>query len=63
MERGLPDLLEALRWRWKLTVLIALAFTIAASVYVESLPSQYDGKAIVAIGPRPEVPSAGAGHP
>jgi capsular exopolysaccharide synthesis family protein len=60
VERGLPDLLEALRWRWKLTVLIALAFTIAASVYVESLPSQYDGKAIVAIGPRPEVSSAGA---
>lgn len=59
-EAGLPQLLEALRWRWKPTVLIALVFTVAATIYVESLPAEYDGEALVAIGPRPEVPSAGA---
>jgi capsular exopolysaccharide synthesis family protein len=51
-EGGLPELLDALRWRWKPTVLIALLFTLGATLYVESLPSQYDGKALLSIGPR-----------
>jgi polysaccharide biosynthesis transport protein len=59
-EGGLPDLLEALRWRWKATLIAALLFTVGATVYVESLPSKYDGEALVAVGPRPNVPSAGA---
>jgi capsular exopolysaccharide synthesis family protein len=51
-EGGLPALLDALRWRWRPMVLIALLFTLGATVYVESLPSQYDGKALLSIGPR-----------
>jgi capsular exopolysaccharide synthesis family protein len=51
-EGGLPALLDAIRWRWKPMVLIALLFTLGATVYVESLPSQYDGKALLSIGPR-----------
>src|SRR5947209_20028463 len=57
-EGGLPELLDALRWRWKPTLLIAVLFTLGASLYVESLPSQYDGKALLSIGPRD--PSAGS---
>jgi polysaccharide biosynthesis transport protein len=51
-EGGLPELLDAIRWRWKPTVLIAALFTLGATIYVESLPSQYDGKALLSIGPR-----------
>src|SRR5881397_3736625 len=51
-EGGLPELLDALRWRWKPTLLIAVLFTLGASLYVESLPSQYDGKALLSIGLR-----------
>jgi tyrosine-protein kinase len=51
-EGGLPELLDALRWRWKPTVLIAALFTLGATLYVESLPAQYDGKAVISIAPR-----------
>jgi capsular exopolysaccharide synthesis family protein len=51
-EGGLPELLDAVRWRWKPTLLIAVLFTVGATLYVESLPAQYDGKAVLAIGPR-----------
>src|SRR5438270_4271812 len=51
-EGGLPELLDALRWRWKPTLLIAVLFTVGAALYVESLPSQYDGKAVLSIGVR-----------
>jgi len=59
-ERGLPELLEALRWQWKPTLLVALAFLAGSYLVVRTLPSEYDGKAIVAIAPRADVPSAGA---
>jgi tyrosine-protein kinase len=59
-EGTLPELLEALRWRWKPILLIAALFTLGATIYVESLPAQYDGEAIVAIAPRAEVASADA---
>jgi succinoglycan biosynthesis transport protein ExoP len=52
-EGGLPELFDALRWQWRPTALIALLFTLGATVYVESLQSQYDGKALVAVQPRP----------
>ncbi|MFY9579551.1 MAG: hypothetical protein WAQ33_09520 [Gaiellaceae bacterium] len=55
---GLPELLDALRWRFKTTLLIALAVLAGAAAYVHFLPSKYDGVAIVAVGPRPDVPSA-----
>jgi succinoglycan biosynthesis transport protein ExoP len=51
-EGGLPELLDAVRWRWRPTVLIALLFMVGATLYVETLPSQYDGKTLVAVGPR-----------
>ena len=59
-EGGLPELIDALRWRWKPTVIIAVLFTLGATAYVESLPSQYDGKSLVAISPRANAPAAGS---
>src|SRR6266508_5100091 len=59
-EGGLPELFDALRWRWQPTALIALVFMLGATVYVESLQSQYVGQALVAVGPRPNQPTAGA---
>ena len=51
-EEGLPELFDAVRWRWRPTALIALLFFLGATIYVETLPSQYDGKALVSIEPR-----------
>jgi polysaccharide biosynthesis transport protein len=51
-EGQLPDLLEALRWRWKLAALIALGIFAGAVFYVETLPNQYTAEAIVAIAPK-----------
>lgn len=59
-ETRLPELLEAIRWRWKTALVVAALFTAGATIYVESLPPKYDGQALVAVAPRPEVPSAGA---
>jgi capsular exopolysaccharide synthesis family protein len=59
-EGGLPELLEALRWRWKPTVVIAVCVLAGAWIVVDRLPSQYDGEAVVAFAPRPDVPSASA---
>jgi succinoglycan biosynthesis transport protein ExoP len=59
-EGGLPELVDAIRWRWKTALLIAVAVFAAAFLYIESLPPKYDGKAVVAIEPRPNVPTAGA---
>lgn len=59
-EGGLPELFDAVRWRWRPTALIAILFTLGATAYVESLPSQYDGKALVAVGPRRGESQAGA---
>jgi capsular exopolysaccharide synthesis family protein len=59
-DEGLPELFDALRWRWKQALLVALAFTAAATAYVESLPPQFDGEAIVAVSPRPNAPNTSA---
>jgi succinoglycan biosynthesis transport protein ExoP len=59
-EGGLPELVDALRWRWKTALLISGIVFAAAFFYIESLPSKYDGTAVVAIAPRPDVPTAGA---
>jgi tyrosine-protein kinase len=50
-EGGLPELVDAVRWRWRPTALIAVLFFLGATLYVELLPSQYDGKALVAVSP------------
>jgi succinoglycan biosynthesis transport protein ExoP len=44
--------LLALRWRWKPALVVAALFAAGSAWYVNSLPSEYDGEAIVAIGPR-----------
>jgi capsular exopolysaccharide synthesis family protein len=49
---GLPDLVDALRWRWKPAAVIALCIFAGAFFYIQKLPAEYDGKAIVAISPR-----------
>src|SRR5436305_13209878 len=49
---GLPDLVDALRWRWKPAAVIALCIFVGALLYIQKLPSEYDGKAIVSISPR-----------
>ena len=59
-EGGLPELFDAVRWRWRPTMLIATLFFLGATIYVERLPAQYDGKALLAISPRLSAPNAGA---
>jgi polysaccharide biosynthesis transport protein len=59
-EGGLPELLDALRWRWRPTLIIALLFAVGSTVYVESLPSQYDGNTLLSIAPRPGVSDVSA---
>ena len=49
--------LGALRWRWKPALLAAALFAAGSAWYVQSLPSEYDGESIVAIGPRAEAES------
>jgi len=49
---GLPDLVDALRWRWKPAAVIALCIFVGALLYIQKLPSEYDGKAIISISPR-----------
>jgi polysaccharide biosynthesis transport protein len=57
-ETGLPELIDALRWRWKLIALIAIAVFAGAAIYVETLPNEYEGEAVVAFSPRPEAADA-----
>ena len=59
-ERALPELLDSLRHRWKLMVVVTLFVTAGATWYVESLPSEYETAATVAISPRPRVDGADA---
>ena len=49
--------LLALRWRWKRALAVAVLFAAGSAWYVNSLPSEYDGEAIVAIGPRADAQS------
>jgi capsular exopolysaccharide synthesis family protein len=57
-EGGLPELLDALRWRWRPMLLIAVLFALGSTVYVESLPPEYDGNALLSIAPRPTASDA-----
>ena len=47
-----PDLLQVIRWRWKLVVAIAAAVFFLGTIYIRHLPPKYDAQAIVAITPR-----------
>jgi len=57
-DRGLPELIDTLRWRWKLVTVIALAWAVGATLGAESLPSKYDGKAVISFAPRRDARSA-----
>jgi Mrp family chromosome partitioning ATPase/capsular polysaccharide biosynthesis protein len=52
-----PDLVDALRWHWKLGLMIALFVLIGGVIYAEVQPSEYDGVAVVAFTPKPGVGS------
>ena len=54
-EGGLPEVLDALRWRWKLVLLIAAAVFAGGVFYAQSLPSVYEGSATASFSPRPDV--------
>lgn len=51
---GLPELLDALRRRWLLAAAVALPLFGGVVFYAQSLPSAYDGEAIVAFSPKPD---------
>ena len=55
---GLAELYAIVRNRWKLVLAITLGVLVGAAAYVYSLPAEYDGEAIVAISPRPEIPGS-----
>lgn len=57
-DKGLLELLDALRWRWRLAALITLGVVMGAIFYVQGLPSEYQAETVVALAPRAE---AGAG--
>lgn len=59
-ERGLRELLDTLRWRWKLIVPVALGTFLLATAYVSSLPSTFTSESVVAFSPRPEAETASA---
>jgi len=59
-DRGLPQLLEVVRWRWKFVAWIAILMALGATLYVETLPSRYDGAAVVAFAPRANAANSGA---
>src|SRR5437899_1974516 len=57
---GLPETLDTLRRRWKLALLIVVPIVAGAAFYVEALSPSYDGTAVVAFTPKPNVPIASA---
>lgn len=57
-EANLPELIDQLRRRWKLAALITAGVFLGAVAYVESLPNEYQGRAIVAFAPKPIQDSA-----
>lgn len=58
-DRGLLELLDALRWRWRIAALIAVGIVVGAVLYVQGLPAEYQAETTVALAPRPDT-GAGA---
>ena len=50
---GLPELIDALRWRWKLLLLVIVPIVAGAAFYAQRLPDQFQGQAVVAVSPNP----------
>src|SRR5204863_3739506 len=57
---GLPELVDALRWRWKLLLLVVIPVVAGATFYAQRLPNQYEAQAVVTVEPRPDLPTVGA---
>jgi tyrosine-protein kinase len=57
-ETSLWDLLDIVRRRWRLVVVVAVSLALGATLYAERQPLQYDASAIVAVTPREGQPSA-----
>jgi succinoglycan biosynthesis transport protein ExoP len=57
---GLPELVDALRWRWKLLLLVVVPLVAGATFYTQRLPNTYEAQAVVTVEPRPTLPSVGA---
>jgi capsular exopolysaccharide synthesis family protein len=53
------DLVEGLRRRWPLALLVALPMFAAVVTYAETLPSTYESSAVVALTPRPDIDVGG----
>lgn len=54
-ESGIPELIDALRWRWKIMLLITIPLFAGVVLYAESLPFEWEGEAIITVAPRPEL--------
>ncbi|MDP9340756.1 MAG: hypothetical protein M3Q23_01335 [Actinomycetota bacterium] len=57
---GLPELVDALRWRWKLLLLVVIPLVAGAAFYAERLPNQYEAQGVLTVEPRPNLPTVGA---
>ena len=51
-ETSLSEILDTIRRRWRLILLVALSLTLGASLYAERQPLQYEASTIVAVIPR-----------
>ena len=49
---GLPAVVDAVRRRWALCLLVAVPLALVVGLYARSLPSQYDAQTTVAFAPR-----------
>ncbi|HZG93117.1 MAG TPA: CpsD/CapB family tyrosine-protein kinase [Mycobacteriales bacterium] len=52
---GLPNILDALRRRWPLALLVAVPMIAGVTYYAESLPASYGASAVISFAPRPNV--------
>jgi capsular polysaccharide biosynthesis protein len=59
-DRALSGLLRALRWRWRLAVLIGGGFMLGGLIAVALLPTVYQSSAVVAFSPNPSATTADA---
>ena len=56
---GVPELVDALRRRWLLALLVALPMLLGVVIYTQTLSDTYQAEAVVAFSPRPDVAVGG----